>query len=158
MIILMFVVNANKSVDMAQDVVAICLGITDNSQIVLHDLAHVFKRTGKLSPKYPDLYKLRLIKGATKPFIFDKLVGNWIQWNKSWKFWNKVSFTSPASWSNLPVIPRSDASFEYNEASSWPIWTSFLVFHRVGFENLQELQFRWFKRNLSRKKSIVTIV
>ena len=30
---------------------------------------------------YPDLYNLWLIKGATKPFIFDKLVGNWIQWN-----------------------------------------------------------------------------
>ena len=64
---------------MAQDVVAIFLGTADNSQIVVHDLAHVFKRSGKLSPRYPDLYNLWLIKGATEPFIFHKLVGNWIQ-------------------------------------------------------------------------------
>lgn len=79
MITLMFLLNANKSVDMAQDVVANFLGTTDDSRSIVHDLAHVFKQTGKLSPRYPDLYNLWLIKGATKPFIFDKLVGNWIQ-------------------------------------------------------------------------------
>ena len=84
----------------------------------------------------PDLYKFSLIKRAIEPVIFNEFIGDWIQWNERWKFLNIVLFTLSIICLNKPVIPRSEASFVYNEASSWPIWTSFFVFHRVELENV----------------------
>ena len=83
----------------------------------------------------PDLYKFSLIKRAIEPVIFNEFIGDWIQWNERWKFLNIVLFALSMVSLNKPVIPRSEASFVYNEASSWPIWTSFFVFYRVELEH-----------------------